>query len=384
MATKLNLDPSLRFTEPSLRSFHQQRAAACLALQEDLDAGFFALTEAVTKMESFKERVRSMGKKHQEEKRIAPSGNAQQRLHAQLEEEYRGYKATELKTVILFQNIESTISFIQPARRSRSDEKSLQENLPDYYKELTQCEAMFSQCINQIKSIKSILSPLKHTLSAAMSSKILATALEKLCSHVKNQKANPSRSERFLSHIAPSIVVEKAPKSKSESPLYAPSWKTLPIEFMNQSTEELLSTSSRRQSTDSGECVRFSSQTRQLLSYESLSSSSPRKGFLSAEPSSHSSRRTVPSHLSGSGGNRPSNFSQERFTHLSSSSSPRNLPTYGSPRTLEVPHLTRKKYEQDVDPEPKHSRRLHLPHHPLLSRKTYEHADASSYSRSHY
>src|SRR5581483_4647875 len=363
MAT-LNLN---LFTDPFLNSFHKHGEAACLTLQERLDEGFFSLTEAATKIESFTEKVRSMGKKYQEEKLIATSSKALQGQHAEFMEEYQGYKETELKAVILFENIKKTIQFIQPAHRSRADEKSLQENLPIYYAELKHSEEIFSKYASKLKNSQSILSPLKHKLSAAINSRTLTSALDKFRTIVENHGAYPSRRSRLLHHIVPSITVEKTPNStssrrKSESPLYSsskPSWKTLPLSLIthSQSSDALLTSSSRVSTSASEDLIPLSK-----TSWESISLSPRREGLISSReivrlspspqrrarldspreitplsPSpqrragsspqpltrerTRSPHRVSPLILSGSGGNTPhslSNSPRERLTQLHS------------------------------------------------------------------
>src|SRR5690348_3024112 len=197
---------NLNLTDPFLNSFHKQGEAACLALQKHLDEGFFSLTEAATKIESFTKKVRSMVKKYQEEKLITASTQALQGQHKEIMEEYQGYKTTELKAGILFESIKRTIDFIQPTRRSRSDEKSLQENLPKYYAELKQSEEILSTYATKLKRSQAILSPLKHRLSAAINGKMLTSALDKFRTIVENHGAYLSRTSRLLNHIVPSIL----------------------------------------------------------------------------------------------------------------------------------------------------------------------------------
>lgn len=389
MAIRLNTDGSKVITDPMLLSFQNQKEVACMELQKHLDEGFHSLTEAVRKIDRFTEKVRNTVKKYQQDKQcvIAPK-----KLYAKYEEfleEHQGYKKIHLKAVILIENTKQTIQFIQPAHRSRSDEKSFQDSHPLFYAELKESEMMFSNYVNQFTKTQSIISTLKHQLHAAINGKGLKTALEKLHHIVENQRDPPSRSHQPTSHIAT--------KRLSISPLYQ---VTDPSRISAPSFESLSSSSPRREMlTSPREITRLSPPKKrsamssprntqlQLRSRDALRSS---RGIAYREPFTHLSNSEGSSSYYEKS---PRTYyaptdspSRTQYTKLSGSGEPTvsTDPSNRDRKTHYVPNWDRKKYEMDTPAL--QSERGRKPYREELnhvrSKKTYDYVGASPYTYS--
>lgn len=388
MATRLNVEGSHGITDPMLLSFHKQGEAACLILQKHLDEGFYSLTEAITKIDRFTERVRNAAKAYQSEKNLLFSINTLYGQQEEFLEEYQGYKTTHLKAVILIENTQKTIQLIQPTRRSRSDEKSFQENLPAYYAELKQSEETFSRYADQLKKTQSIISSLKHRLHAAIDSKTLKVALEKFRHIVENQGSSRSKPTRLLGHFSshsqPPIILEPihlTAKRPSVSPLHEEK-KTRPP-FSRASIHKLSSTSSepislgRRVSNSNDPIPAIFQRTRHALS--DRESISPRANIRLSPPQKRAetlSPRNATLQLRNRDLSRST--SRELFTHLMSSeeSSPyrRRFPRSQNPGAIPSPRNRYTKLSGSAEPIPSYQIQRNLtPWH----RKTYE-QDTSS------
>ncbi len=92
------------------------------------------------------ERVISLGKKYQEEKQKKQLTVAPESLYKQQEEflqELGTYNEVYIKGLTLIETTKSTISYIEPPHRGRSDEKFLREHSPFIMPNLNTLRAFF-------------------------------------------------------------------------------------------------------------------------------------------------------------------------------------------------------------------------------------------------
>ncbi|GEM_PF-3622013 len=193
---------TVKITDPSVLSLHDQRTSVFTGAQKQVDKN---LPEHAKKAETFKDfeaRVNAKDKLYQEAtESFIPTDDIVTDLRGCVQE-YQGYKNLLTTISLLAERIIATTHFLEPIGRSISEERDFQVNAPALYAQVKEAEKICAERLDALRKMHKDTIDLKKKLTEQIYNPKISASLQRFLSIVDNQGKPLSSVARAFSDAA--------------------------------------------------------------------------------------------------------------------------------------------------------------------------------------